>query len=777
VIVLTDVSPMNKSEISISSQTLAFPSSRAFAAILGLLLFLFLPSVFLGFQSFVFRDYGLACYPMAHFFRQSVWEGQIPLWNPYVDCGMPFMAQWNTLVLYPVSVFFMIFPLTWSLCFFCLIHLFLGGMGMFFLARSWTKLPLAAAVAGIGFAFSGLVSSSLTWPHNMVALGWFPWLVFAAERAWQHGGRWLIAASVIGALQMLSGVPELILLNWFWIFLYWLALFIKGSFSRQTLLLRLTLIVVIISLLTAAQLIPFFDLLFHSQRDSGYGNTEWAMPVTGLANLFFPLFYCTPQVFDVYFQFHQYYTPSYYSGLIILLLALSVALYPNKSRTHSVMLMVFLGIFLSFGDSGFLYPFLRKVFPAIGFMRYPVKFMFIPCFFLPLLAAIGLANFLNLSPEARPIYFRRIRIMGVICAGLVCFFVWWSLHYPLYLTVLLHKSTYFQNAAVRIILLAGSLVCLAFINRVQSVKSARLLQGVLLAIVWTDLATHTPLQNPTVSPELYTTPIKNIESPPKFGEHRAMVSSQAYNKSWFDLKDIIDKTESKDISTYFVGERLVLSGNLNLLDGIPKVDGFSALRLRESQQLLHILYSTNYVPSSNLQDFLSVSHVTEPGKLFNWIARTNPMPMVTCGQEPLFIDENASLASILDDTFDPRAQVVLSKEIKANVTASRVQDAKILSQHFKNQRVELEVDAPQPCLVVISQAYYHPWKARIDGQQTSLWRANHAFQAFQAPAGRHKIILTYEDNGFRIGIALSIITCAGLIIWFWFLKKPMPTAA
>jgi hypothetical protein len=68
----------------------------------------------------------------------------MPLWNPLNNCGMPFLAQWNTLSLYPLSLIYLLLPMPWSLGIFCLAHLFLAGMGMYYLAFRWTGHRLAA---------------------------------------------------------------------------------------------------------------------------------------------------------------------------------------------------------------------------------------------------------------------------------------------------------------------------------------------------------------------------------------------------------------------------------------------------------------------------------------------------------------------------------------------------------------------------------------------------------------------------------------------------------
>jgi hypothetical protein len=78
------------------------------------------------------------------------------------------------MVLYPGSLLYMLLPLPWSLNLFCLAHLFIAGMSMYFLALDWTRNRLAAAVAGLGFAFNGLTLNCLMWPNNIAALSLMP---------------------------------------------------------------------------------------------------------------------------------------------------------------------------------------------------------------------------------------------------------------------------------------------------------------------------------------------------------------------------------------------------------------------------------------------------------------------------------------------------------------------------------------------------------------------------------------------------------------------------
>src|SRR6266404_5214527 len=131
------------------------------ALVLGLLLLAAYPEVILGTHSFFNNDFGVFTYPVAHYTRESIWRGELPLWNPYSNCGLPFLAQWNTTVCYPLSWFYILFPLPWSLNYFCLGHVVLAGVSMYWLAHRWTANRFAASVAGLAYAFNGLTLNCL----------------------------------------------------------------------------------------------------------------------------------------------------------------------------------------------------------------------------------------------------------------------------------------------------------------------------------------------------------------------------------------------------------------------------------------------------------------------------------------------------------------------------------------------------------------------------------------------------------------------------------------
>src|SRR5439155_24997594 len=129
--------------------------------------------------TFYFRDYGIFGYPLAKYHRDCFWNGEWPIWNSLNSCGIPYFAQWNTMVLYPLSLIYLLLPLPWSLALFCLGHLLLAGVAMYFLAYSWTKNGTAAALAGVAVVLNGLTRHCLLWSHNTAGLAWIAFLVVA----------------------------------------------------------------------------------------------------------------------------------------------------------------------------------------------------------------------------------------------------------------------------------------------------------------------------------------------------------------------------------------------------------------------------------------------------------------------------------------------------------------------------------------------------------------------------------------------------------------------
>lgn len=743
-------------------------SAWRFAGLLALLLAVCFPQVLLGFEAFAYGDAGTFAYPVAYYFRESVWHGELPLWNPLSSCGIPFLAQWNTLTLYPPSLFYLLLPLPWSFGVFCLGHLVLGGVGMYLLAKNWTGAAVPAAFAGTVFAFNGLTWSGLMWPHIIAALAWMPWLVLAVERAWRNGGRSLILAGFVAAMQLLSGGAEVILQTWLALGVLCLVRMFTRDARRWTIILRLAAIAGLGAAISAAQLVPFLDLLFHSQRSSAYAAGEMgsiaAMPLTGWLNYLVPLFGCMRNSAGVFVQAGQSWTSSYYLGIGTIVLALTALRRGREPRTWVLAGLALFGLLMALGSKGLVFDTVKQVLPFLGFLRFPVKFVVLPTFAVPLLGALGLHRILCAAGAEWNLEWRRLKLTAMVLAVVMAFLagvVWPPSKIgldPMATTV---------SAVTRLGFLVAILFCIWLLHHRSGAAFGRLLPVLLLAISWFDVFTHSSNLSPTVPASMLTPGAVRsaFDWHDKLmpGQSRAMLGKKAL---WTMAANAGTNAESAWSAT-----RLSLFMNANLLDGVPKFDGFYSLDLKDYLELFKHLYFTDK-EATQLKDFLGISHFTSNTNVLEWRERGSFMPMITSGETPLFAGETETLGALFSPIFKPAETVYLPAEAEGHVKATGAPNAQVLAWQVSAHRVEAEVKADADTMVVVAQSFAHPWHAFVDGKETRLWKANYAFQALEVPAGSHRVLLVYHDTAFLYGCTGSIVS---LLIagggWIWLKGK------
>jgi hydrogenase-4 membrane subunit HyfE len=749
-----------------------------FGILLALLVFAAFPQVILGLETFVVRDYGFFAYPLAHFQQECVRHGELPFWDPYNNCGVPFLAQWNTMPLYPPALIYLLLPLQWSLSFFCLLHLWFAGFGMYFLARRWSGNSFAAAFAGVAFAFNGLTLNLLMWPSHIATLSWMPWVVLAVELAWREGGRKIILAAFAGALQMLAGGPEIIFLTWILLLALWIQQFAAGgsgasspAFSatgasqpRVSMLWRFPLVVALVISLAAAQLLPFLDLAAHSQRGAGYADTRWSMPGWGWANFLVPMAFGRTWTEGVFFQNGQYWTSSYYLGIGALWLAVLAVWTIRERRVWLLGAAVMVALIFALGENTFVYPALRKIIPQLSLMTYPIKYVILTAFLVPLLASSAIAHQQRLRSEEKSAFNQRLILVGTILLALIAGILFWAWRFPLS-TDDVHATLLNGLSRAAFLIVTGGL--LFVLSRKNEPGLRRIAPLILIFVAWLDVYTHEPAQNPAVPPNVYELNLAReklaMQPQPSLGESRALVTPKA-------AMDFIGFALS-DPKNNYLAKRLGYCANCNLLDAVPKVDGFFSLVPRESDGLISLLYGATNTNIPRLNDFLGVSQITAPDEFFHWQPRQTFLPLVTAGQKPVFLDDAGTLRALTQPDFDGGKMVFLPPEAKSLVTVTNQTVARVLNSKFATQRVDIEVEAAEPSLVVVAQTYYHNWHAYVDGQPAHLLRANYAFQALQVPAGRHQVRLVYEDRVFQFGATVSVCMVVNCLIFLRWLRK------
>jgi hypothetical protein len=141
---------------------------------------------------------------LAHAWQQGRW---LPLWNPHIYLGVPFLANIQAAALYPPNLLLLLLPPVAAVGWLVALHLGLAGAGMYLYGLVALRLRAAgSAVAALVFMLSAYLVSHAGHLNQSNTLGWSPWLMLAADRAARRPRPPALAAvAVLVALVILAG--------------------------------------------------------------------------------------------------------------------------------------------------------------------------------------------------------------------------------------------------------------------------------------------------------------------------------------------------------------------------------------------------------------------------------------------------------------------------------------------------------------------------------------------------------------------------------------------
>lgn len=135
-------------------------------------------------------------------------------------------------------------------------------------------------------------------------------------------------------------------------------------------------------------------------------------------------------------------------------------------------------------------------------------------------------------------------------------------------------------------------------------------------------------------------------------------------------------------------------------------------------------------------------------------------------------NDDEAIALMQAPAFDPAREVVLvGAEGAGRLDAGSVSDQPVSLSAcrlvtYESERVVVDADLPQAGYLVLADAYYPGWTARVDGEPVTIERADVMFRAVPVPAGTHRVEFRYEPASVTIGAAISI-GAWGLLAAVW----------
>lgn len=734
-------------------------------------------------------------YP-AYAFSAAWWtRGVIPLWNPYLFGGMPFVGDIQSGIFYPINLltFFIANPLTFrDMEFLSVFHFFLAGTGMYLFLRfgKWNsdnsklqilnskfdfkefripnlefRISILASLAGaIAFEFSDLFITHFGNLNIIATIAWMPLILLFYRRAQTDGRPGFAAiAGVLLGIAFFAGHIQLFLFIVVALVLLAMGMMIANRIRLGDLQHYLggLVIIALISLgIAAPVLLPSIEMTQNTVR-AGYvyeQAAEFSLPPAQLIGLFVPGFFGRgPQ--NAWGPWQR--VEVGYLGVLPILLAFLALVLRRDSLTQFFGALALIGLALALGGYAILHGWLYQLAPGFGQLRAPARFIVLMDFALATLAAFGFDALLHALPRASEIVFKRL-IRAAPWVFLIVALPAGALAYSNLILGQGQDAVLFQRIANATNALAFFILLFALSLALIVARGTRFFRAgvwsmLALALIFFDL----------FSLGAYVD--ASTDDPSRVYDHPGAVT---FFKSDADFYRI-DARETGVENAWMPDTSIVY----NLFD----VNGDNPLVLADFDRFWQSLGSR----SARAYDLLNVKYLIarknapvdrEKFRLafedsaFNVYENTRFVPRAFIVNDARVVTNRAAaLQAVRAKDFDPFQTVVLERAVsKSTPTDSAF--AQIVG--YGPNEILLDVRAAGGGILVLSEVYYPGWRAWENDREVEILRANYLFRAIELPADAQRIRLVYDPPLFKLGAGLFALTVIGLIGgWMWTRRK------
>ncbi len=669
--------------------------------------------------------------------RELIGSGHLPLWNIYSGGGLPLMANMQSQVLWPLSIFIYLFNFKVGLFLYAAGKLWLTGFFTYLFLREIKISKTVALIGGIGFMFAGFNVVWLMWPHtNGVFL--LPLGFFLAERYFRtYEIKWLLWFSLALAIGIFGGHPEtffhiVVAVSAYIIFCLFTHRRSWRNFAAQTSrwvgsgLLGLSL--------SAVLLVPFAEYLRLSQAladRSGQVNEYFLYKLSAVFH-FIPDFFGNPGLRDNYYlagaNFNYNETTMAYVGVGLLFLALHVAIWHWRERLVKFFLI------LSVICAAIIYH-LPVIFDLV--VKLPVfhtaanhRLALVLGFAIVVIGCIGLQKLLDTKPSSKQITVSTLTAL-TIATGLI-----WYAH---------SRGPELMQPGVNI----------ARMNQWQMLFVGVFLVDFLL--VWLIL-----FRAPTKQRLLLLGLLVFIET----GLHGAFYNTVSTKANFYPDVPTVNYLSSEFPNGYyktFTAEGILLPPNLGSWYGFDHVNDNDAVGLKTYGDLKLGIGTLvggwdTYASPANLDRlaFLGTKYLVYPKEVGEQLSAANPNRLKAG------FEDNGTI--VLAQPALPRAYTVPSKAVVETLDYNQVTQ---VAQPVSNYQLEtngseiIQLTTVRDGYLILNENYYPGWQAIVNGAPVVIESAA-GLRAIPVKVGDNQITTSYQPKSLRIGLWISLLS---FLVW------------
>lgn len=668
-------------------------------------------------------------------------QGEVPLWNPYNNGGLPFIADTQAAVFYPPRLLtialayagggFSYRALEWEMT----AHVLAYTLMLYALARRLTLRQQGTHLAGMTAAIVGGYGGFMAGypPLQLAVLEAAIWLppallgIHEAARSAKPQVRWLLLTGMALGLSWLAGHPQSSFLITWLLLAYWGYRVYQQRWRWTTFVGGAALFGGVSFGLAALQLLPGVEYLARTTRAGfGFDAKGNGFPLQDLFQ------FIVPNVVSVFSPL--------YVGVAGLALA-TVALFRRAAGAWFWLAAALVALLWSLGANSVLYPLLYSTLPGAYFFRGQERGALIVANGLAILAALGMAQLAAWRTDDAALKHLRqwiTRAAIVIGAIAVVAIVAWLGNregYGAYIP-------YFVLSALVIALFAALLPPAARGQRLATFAILALIVFELFTVNMDADAVYDPVppaqQVSFTPPPLIAQALADTDTPFRVDGFRGLTANYG---SLYGLADI------RGISPLWLGS------------------AYTIIEGDNSDERAWELFAVRYV-FTDWNDLPVPSEIVGRGADFygeiNLHQLANPRPFaLLMSSYGVVADDTAAYARLADPAFDPRQTLLLNAapllELSAAAANGTVQIIDYAPEAFT---IQVETDAT--ALLSVAQVDYPGWYAQIDDARTPILRAYGALSAVVVPEGTYTVQFVYNPLSYRVGAVVSLITSIAL---------------
>ncbi|MFY7954154.1 MAG: hypothetical protein ACOVT5_16745, partial [Armatimonadaceae bacterium] len=128
-----------------------------------------------------YGDLALYFIPQFDFQSDVLRAGRVPLWNPYVLAGVPFVGNPQASPLYPTAWMLSGLSAEHAVGVVGALHCLWAALGMWLGLRRFGAGAPGAWLGAVVYGFGGALVSKLQFPNMVAAGAWLPWLLWCLD--------------------------------------------------------------------------------------------------------------------------------------------------------------------------------------------------------------------------------------------------------------------------------------------------------------------------------------------------------------------------------------------------------------------------------------------------------------------------------------------------------------------------------------------------------------------------------------------------------------------